>query len=312
MKTVDLIEEFINAVLKNDSGSFNIKLKDATYHFLQDNVGNAKYIYGEYSYNNDNFYSSLDVDYKLVAIVSNGIVYVTNEYFMNVTKAHGGIPPKYEEYVKLFSNTVDEMNNYAIDTIFPKFYDNLETIKLTDEDSECCERTARKYILSVNKNKTYPSPSPNVLLKEEIVANILCGFTNVDDEASNALNAEIEDWVYRKSINERIKELVKDENIVNTWELAIIDGLRTIPDAKNVNVKFTINGISACEKVAIDVLVRLLTDRRCFDYYNFTTDKAGKDILTKLAGTHHTENVTCECISEITFGKKKIYTKESK
>lgn len=70
-----LIEKFAKEVL-NNKGSFTIDIphnnKDGnkTYHFIQDEVGKARYVYGISNYWDANFYAQLDTKPKVIAIIA--------------------------------------------------------------------------------------------------------------------------------------------------------------------------------------------------------------------------------------------------
>lgn len=76
-----LIEKFTEEVLKNN-GSFTIEIprddKDGnrTYHFIQDKIGKARYVYGISSCWDANFYSQLDTKPEVIAVVTEGKIYV--------------------------------------------------------------------------------------------------------------------------------------------------------------------------------------------------------------------------------------------
>lgn len=82
-----LIEKFTEEVFKN-KGSFTIKIPHdnkegyKTYHFLQDEAGKARYVYGFSDYYHDDFYAQLDVKPKIIAIVSDE--YVLDVFFLDI------------------------------------------------------------------------------------------------------------------------------------------------------------------------------------------------------------------------------------
>lgn len=82
-----LIEKFTEEVI-NNKGSFTIEIpyqnedRNRTYHFLQDEVGKARYVYGISNYWDANFYAQLDTKPKIIAIVSEEKIYVVDIFFL--------------------------------------------------------------------------------------------------------------------------------------------------------------------------------------------------------------------------------------
>ena len=118
-----LIEKFTEEVFKN-KGSFTIndnKEGYKTYHFLQDEVGKAIYVYGFSDYYHDDFYAQLDVKPKIIAIVSDGNIYVLDVFFLDIY-VYGNDKVTLPKNVFILGEYTAEQNENIRNTIFPEFY----------------------------------------------------------------------------------------------------------------------------------------------------------------------------------------------
>ena len=308
-----LIDEFVKKALV-ETGSFNIVMKamysdkETTYHFMQDNVGKARYIYGAYSLDKT-FYSSLNTKWKLVAIVSDGMVYIIDKFFMEVYLQDAVLP---EKTVKI-DDIVWEKNEYIKNSVFPEFYNRLETDEAKRNINPLtCERDARKYLLS--DDPYIPNIQVDRMFTTEDITNMLYGFIDMDQEAKNRLEKDRESFTTQKAINQTIAELMERKKGVENWELEIAEGLRSV-DAKTVTVEFELNGNIASGKIEPRHIRRILIDRDYFSGYYFVTTRSGKKLLATLGaaewmGKDSKPVLTCKNIKRITYGKKELYVRK--
>lgn len=321
-----LINEFVEKVLnENDSFSINIKeegKKDTSnYYFLQSQVGKARYIYGMKSWNDDKFYSNIDLKPELVAIISNGVVYVVDEFFLETVEwlNHEVILPK---HTIRFEDIVKAKNDFVNDVIFLDFYTSLETKDYDSEDikDKCtlkdCERAARTYLLSKNPMELFQKErlrlDRGMFLNERDVANILCGFMDIKEEMNERLQEEKETWIVRKSMNKKIEELMENSETVLDWEIEIAKGLSSV-EAKTVTVEFEFDGKRTSGKVYPDTLIRILREKTSFDNYDFTVTKQGERLLRDLGienSWRSSKTLKCEHITKIMYGKKELYVRK--
>lgn len=307
-----LIDEFVKKALV-ETGSFNIVMKamysdkETTYHFMQDNVGKARYIYGAYSLDKT-FYSSLNINWKLVAIVSDGIVYLTDKIFMEVYPQDAVLP---EKTVKI-DDVVLEKNEHIENSVFPEFYNGLETDEAKRNINPLtCEKKAREYLLS--HDPYIPNIQVNRMFITEDIAKMLCGFMNMELEVKNRLEGERRLFTEQKAVTQIIAELVKDKKGVEDWELEIAEGLRKV-EAKAVTVEFELNGNIASGKIERWDISRHLIDRSYFSEVSFNNTKQRKELFSVLgAGTWSGQwkpLLRCKNIKRITYGKKELYVRK--
>lgn len=311
-----LIDEFAKRVL-NENSSFTIHTKKdnadgvITYHFLQSAVGKGKYVYGDYDYWDDKCYSKLDLKPELVAIISDGVVCIVNEFFFDVYHLIREKETSLPGNVVSFNLTVDEKNEYLKNVAFPKFYDSLETVELNDKDFADCEKKARETILS--KNPVVKYEAFDNLFSERTIAEMLCGLTKMEDEIKKHLEEEREKWIHIKSFNEKVEELIEAKAGVENWEIAIAEGLRSV-EAKTVTVEFELNDKKASAKMDPDVIRRCMLNNDYFSGYEFATTKRGDELIDYLGAnkwlSRGKDVLTCKHISKITYGKKELYVRK--
>lgn len=312
-----LIDKFVERAL-NDNGSFDINIKEkekrdtTNYHFLQSKVGKAKYIYGMKCWNDEKFYSKLDLKPELVAIVSEGIVYIVDEIFLQIYKLYNQEEALLPENTKRYEEVVKEANEYVSNIIFMDFYKALGIEEITDKNTiEKCRKCARGYLFSKDPTVLFENEKLNNFFNVRDVANILCGFIDIETEAKSRLNGRKSEWISKKSTNEKIRKLMNDVETAFDWEIAIAEGIRSVK-AKTVVVEFELNGKRASGKISPDAIVRVLETNDCFSEYDFEVSKHGNKLLEDLgAGNYWSENaLRCKHIVRITYGKKELYVKK--
>lgn len=312
-KTMSLIDIFAEKALSID-GSFDITIKEGkrditNYHFLQGNVGKAKYVYGAKTWNNENFAANMDLKPALVAIIAEDIIYVVDDFFLQTYNYGGQKENILPSCVKNFYDYAKEQNTYASEVVFAKFYEDLDAMEIADEDTmDDCKDTARTFLLSKNPVTPYEEAVPENMLKENDVAKILCGLIDAESEVLRRLEDKKESWIKLKSKTQKIISLIKEGCVVEDWELKIIEGLRGV-DAKTVTVEFEFNGIKDSGKMTPEIIIRTLREKSYFSGYNFETTKRGDEIIANLGAGHWWGDnpLRCNHIVRITYGKKVLY-----
>lgn len=274
------------------------------YHFLQDRVGKARYIYGVSRWNDKKFYSDTGLTFDLIAIVSDGIVYIVGHFFLNIYN-NTYLPEK----AKLFENFMKGTNEYISNVIFTKFYEQIPVRNIT-ENLEGYRTQARKYLLSKDPVTLLEGESIADLFKEKDIANILCGFLDIETKTYNMLEEAKEKWIDIKTKNEKIRSLMNDPETALGWELKIVEGLRSV-DAKTVTVEFELDGRRASEKICPENILDTLRDKAVFSDYDFEVTKKGEKLFEKLGiEDQNAKELKCENIYRITYGKKELYVRE--
>ena len=299
-----IIDQFIDKVLKED-GSFTLSEAEnpfdteRRYSFVQEKVGGAKFIYGEEGYNED-FFTSINKKFELVAIISGGMVFIVNAYHLGVY-ARDKIP----ENAVDFNACIQKLNDKVNREIFPSFYEKLEKVEVENEAD--CRKRARSALLSKNPEFWISEPEPELFEVPDLV-KILCGLMDYEEEAKLRLERDEEDWCTTKARREKMQEMMKSPDLCHEWELAIAKGLNSV-DAANVAVTFEMDGKSASAKIALDKILHKLMECDCFSDWDFATRAQGKKLFEMLGATSRWEGkpLKCEHISKITYGKKVLY-----
>ena len=206
-----VLDEFARKVMV-ENNSFDVEGEDRnysrgtmiTYHFMQDYIGKAKYVYG-HKFRKEDPIGTMKIGYDLVAIVCENIIYIVDEYFLSVlTDKVSGLP----ENVRLFDDAIKESNEYAKTSIFPKYCEGLSSDSITEEDKigydfdHQCLQAARSAIFN-GKSSVSIEPPKSFLNADELV-NILCGFNTLENIEKK------ENWFNRKIIVDKKKINLKE------------------------------------------------------------------------------------------------------
>lgn len=301
---MDLLNEFVKKALTED-GSFTMKKEanpfdsESRYSFIQERVGDARFVYGEEGYSED-FFISTSKKFELTAIVSKGKVYVLDMFILG---AYGknDLP----ENVENFYSSIQKLNEKVNAEIFPSFYEALDMVPVESEQD--CRKRARNALLSGKREFWTSEPQPELFEKSDFV-KILCGLMNAGEEAKLRLEKEREEWTKRKARKERMETLMADPGLCRDWELNIAKGLRTV-NATNVTVIFEMDGKSASAKIAPDKILHNLMECDNFSDWSFATRAQGEKLFEALGATSRWEGnpLKCEHISKIIYGKKTLY-----
>lgn len=306
-----LLDKFVKKILKeNETSSFRIVEGDRFYNFIQTSIGKARYVYGAYCLSNEYLLSNLDKQYTLAAIVSDGIVYVVDRYFFHIYYSDDTAVP---ETVKYLSDFRKELNQYVIDSVFPKFYEEVSTDGVSENDIfSDCKQAAREYRLSgvcteeqLIEDLLESLPEP---LTMQDAADILCRVKPKDELALKRLKG-LKDWSICKATIEKIMEYMKDPNLVEDWEVTMAKDITSV-EAKTIKVEFELNGKVASEKIEPSIVLKKLKQTDNFSHYDFISGVKGMVLMCSLGASEYQRDensLTCNNIRRITYGRKVLY-----
>lgn len=303
-----LIEKFKKKVL-NSQNSFVIdhseKNINKTCYFVQGVVGKAQYVYGCCNYNDNKFYSDIDLELKLVAIIRDNKIYIWDEYFFT------GWWDKYElqllENVFLLEEIVKRANGYVKNVVFSEFYLKLEIPGDVAVNVELCQAKARRIIFS-GKDKADVPECGNLFIQQDI-ANMLCGFIDFDKEVIKKLEMKKNQWMQKKAVNTKIQELIEKQGTVLPWEKEIADRLLAA-GAKMVTAEFESEDKKATAKICPDIIINKMITGDSFSYWDFSTGKSGMELFKELGIDNRLkECLTCRNINKIMYRGNILYTK---
>lgn len=313
---MSLIEKFAEEVFRKGN-SFTITMTENTrdkriYHFIKDNVNKATYIYGISCYLDTNYYGKLDCKNKIVAILSDGKIYVVDIFFFNIYRYKEDIV--LPDNVLILNDYTAKQNEYISNIIFPEFYNNLEINEsiITESDMKLKEK-ARRFLFS--KTADLPKVELKPMFNEQDIAYILCEFMDFNKEVNRRLNDSKKQWIRRKSTDKKIKFFMEDSETAAPYEYEIADGIRSV-EAKTVTVEFELNGKIASAKIDPDIIIRKMVQNDYFSGYDFEIAKRGNELIEKLGArawrsiNNGNELLTCKNITKITYGKKELYIRK--
>lgn len=305
-----LLEQFKDKVL-NTEGSFGLEWNGWVYSFMRCTNGNAEYIYREYKLK-DNDFSEINLNYKLAAIVDKNtkVIYVIDEYIFNRNFRKEIIYPK---GCVSFNEYVAEKNKYFLEVLFRNYYDNIKVDigSVTDEEFiNTQKKRARVFILSGDE---IALPKFNYTFTSNNIAKMICGYTNIEDEANERFEYNREWLIKAKLGNELVKKYITEKSVVEDWEIELARSINNLK-ANYVNVEFNFNGNVETEKIDPKKIIRILIDNDYFSDYNFATSKSGDKLLKNLgaANTYNKRDtwLTCKHITKITYGRKTLYERK--
>lgn len=297
------IEEFVNKVLTTDK-SFNLSKDNLTYHFIQDNVGEARYIYGDCG--GDAFYTQLNNQYQVVAVVKGGVVYIINRCMFGLYSYTDPDSIELPEHTMILNDCVKMFNQGFVHSDFPKWYAGLEPQEVSDLDVYIGD--ARRALLC---SGGVQAPSPEAIFDESNVASMLAGFTTVAEIEGQYFDGSKQQYINHKTKNTAISQLIAQGKAAEPWEIAMAEALRNI-DTKTVTVEFQFKDKTGSGKFKPSLLIGELLGKRNIDSYNFASRVAGQRLIAELGAKDlawkDDENaLTCKDITKITYGRKVLY-----
>lgn len=211
-----------------------------------------------------------------------------------------------------FTDILKSANNYVRNVVFPKFYSGLEISDDVKINLNYCIVSARRITLSgEDSTESTGVPEYHDMFNEQDIAVMLCGFIDFGKESVKRLLEEKEHWINEKATDTKIQELIENPETVLSWEKAIADGLRGV-NAKTVLAEFETCGKKSAAKTCSDAIINKMAGNGYFDYYNFLTDKKGRELLEELVIDDKTEDekyLTCKDISKIMYIGKALYVR---
>ena len=296
------IEEFVNKVLTTDK-SFNLSENNLVYHFMQDNVGEARYIYGDYG--GDVFYAQLNNKYQVIAIVKGEVVYIVDRFMFGLYNVD---PDSIElpENTMFLDDCVKMFNQGFGYSDFPKWYAGLEPQEVSNLDV---------YIEDARRDLLYrggvQEPSPDPIFDIDNVASMLAGFATVAEIEGRYFDDRKQQYINYKTKNTAINQLIVQGKAAEPWEIAMAEALRNIK-AKTITVEFQFKGKTGSGKLKLSSLMKELVDKWFIHSYDFVSTKTGKQLIKGIGAEDvrwrgDEDVLTCKNIVKITYGRKVLY-----
>lgn len=299
-----LLSKFRTKILEGESilQPFSIRRPPDFYHFFTDKVGKAYFIYGIHTWNDKKVHADITNKVSPIAIVVKNNIIITDMLFFCIYNSDEiTLPPN----MMFLSTVTNRFNTLIQKTVFNPFYNNLPTTPLEDKEYVI---KARKSLLM---GESFAHTPPNLFSCQDIV-NSLCGFMNLEKEAKHKFEKNKEDWIYIKSEESKISELLFNDKAAEPWEKDLAKVLLNT-DAVSVTVEFMYNDKVASAKIAPAIILRRLTHKDYFSSYDFPTNNVANTI-SKTIGisfcSWEKNHLTCEHINKITYRKKDLYVKE--
>ena len=303
-----MIEAFVKN-LKADKNDFTIthtKYGTKKYlSFICRHINDIKLIY-LYDYYGKDSQAYISGKYELAAIQNGNTIYVLDIY--NIDNCTGKVEDGYR-----FTHLPELMGEYNQRAIaaFDDVWNSSEPL-LNDNDSYCRE-IATKYIIEgitmdYHNFASYIIPS----YTEQDAINFITGTIDFEKNLEAYLESAREKICGYKGLAETIEKLMQSGDIIKECYVRMAQGIRSLKDAKTLNVTFELNGRTDTGKIEPHVILNKL--KKSTDYfsdYNFYTSTQGRKVISELRASDSLwgdkPRLTVEHISKITYGKKVIY-----
>lgn len=278
MMQINMLDEFL-VKMKEGNNSFAISYPEEKtyYYFILNTIGDATYVYGNYSFMDELFYTRCSFRPELVAIASNDMVYIINEFFFSL-RARENAFFYMPENVMCFSDYCEEVRDYA-NSLLLELYDDLEiTEPLNEETLAFCKEEARNMLLS--RSQKFPE-LPSTTYTGDEVAMSLSGMLDLAEETAKRFEKCKDEWIQKKAINEAIIDFADDYEDVPEWERKISQSLRDVC-SKMISVEFEFNGKTQSGKVDSDIVLQKLNNGSSFTERDFASVVHGNSTLQNL------------------------------
>lgn len=270
--------------------------EEVYYHFMQNKMGVARYVYGCSSLNED-YCTSIDANYKLVAIVSDfdHIIYVVNTYFFARDRN-----PNLPEGMMSFNGYVDEVNEKIVDLIFSKLWKEIPRgypRRLIKAKTEKCRIEARRAILcGISAKEEAELLKPRTIVSHDKVSKLLCGYTTIEEMATENLAKNREAWMAKKFEINKIQELIRTKDVVMPIEVKMAEGIRSLDRRTQfVKVEFDVLGREANARMDPQVIFNRLINDQPLDACDFVSRDQAKEVMKNLkVGFNYDENCMFE------------------
>lgn len=301
------LQEFVDKVRLTGYKPFSLKAKESdtvrNYCFIKDEVGQAIFIYGEYGYGEESILTNLSMKYKLVAIYVDNIIYLYDPLFFGIWRNDDIHLP---ECVTIFNEKIIKGYNNIIKTfVFPNFIESLEDIELEENDIRECRQKARESVFASKYTETYHLPEFN----EQTVINIISGLVDVVEIITKLLEEKKPFLTYDKAIVNKVKQFMKEPDIVEDWEKRLADGLNSI-NAKYVTVEFTVGEKTTVGKISPKAIIRKMIRFDDIDKWDFDTITAGSKVMKDLGLEGWQDRLYPSHITKVTYGKKVLFERK--
>ena len=280
-KFMNFVEEFLKKC-RETTRSFQItKTKrngtSEIYHFMQDEVGSARYIYGLSHFDEADFAFS-NKKFRLVAIATSEELYLYDALFFVKASSTSleTLPKKVYPIEKLYENYKSFVENKV-----SEFWDSLPVNEVTDiHDLKRAQEYSRDELLlgrshfSLNFSAFY--------FKEADIKKALCGFINLEEKLKANLEFHKDKVIWGKSLAEVVNKYVTEHTYVEDWEMEIAQKLNSINNGKTVSVTFKCGAETGTWEMDISTLMFRLCHCTCFAFWDFCDSQKSKEFLQLL------------------------------
>lgn len=305
-----LIEQFTEAALSG-KGEFTFSSGSDSLHMVSIKRGEARLIYGDYSYALDSGKDNLTL--YLVAIVKGDQVYLRDATLFSIYKEEDKKRlPKNVMMLRDYQNQwVKKQKQLVTDHLKLFLRTNTEDIVLSERQLAFCKKKARQHQL----RGTYPELSDNSPLDEDFVTRQKCidhlsGFIDLEKEMMEVLQGYHDTIQKVVGVYQITRKLIDDGYGVYPWELNLLKNLTG--KMKTVKVLFEYNGKTAEGSVDTKHLKEDLLQKDFLSAFTFASTSEGKRVLASLGvtntfGLQSQDGLCCKDIVQVTYQKKVLY-----
>lgn len=287
------LKEFKRNVLSTSVYSFEMNDKNCKCSFIVQERDRARYIFYDTWYDED----ALDQEYKLLAIVFEGKIYVIDRYHLDAYQGFND-----PDFVP-FSDFVTEFVEYAVKEIVPEYYNEIEIVP-DKKTLEAYTSNARNILLGDDLIKDF-----ELNIEGEPINRVLRGIVTREQMARTIIEKQLNRLKNYKERVVCIEKLLETNSCAEEWEIAMAKALRD-SNAQNVSIEFSMNERNSTVKLPVVRIRSALIEKDWFGTYNFLTSKEGERVYEELGLKAWGEHPYSVNISEISFRGKTIYRRE--
>lgn len=303
---LEAIEEFVKKVRSGES-AFMMKVQKHFAHVISAPVGQAVCYFGRVLYADTEEEAMLSLlsetakGHELMAIRVDDKVYLVTSNALGIYSflRSEDLP----ENVFTITSVMEEAKIETEEFLFPAFLKTLtpsnKAVMLRSPLD--ISKSARRHLIE----GTTPKYDYAFTLHTTDFLQGLANGQSVKEICESMLERQKEHYRESLGLANAIQAKMDEGTVCEPWELKLASALNCC-SGKNVVVTFETNGVTASSKMGKREIEARLIEGTPFAWYNFPTEKSGKEILSKLCpGTN--DHLRCSDIVRMTFNGKTIY-----
>lgn len=309
---MEFFEQLVEKVLHAD-GNFILQRKDGqAVLFIPIRFKTATFIYGIRS-RKENFCidTSNATDFRLAAVQCEDKLAIYDSYLVGkgyLTDTANIASTSTKLNILTWANFRNQISGKAKNKFFDPLFRDLEPDAPTKEIEERSMKQARRFLLQDDK-PDFESWYPEVMSDSDAFL-YLSDALNMEEHCMKVFDENKTKLSYLKAVKGRYEELISGDGskAVQDWELKLSDALHSI-NGKNVIATFAVAGKRTTGRISIENILYAMSEKASIRPHHFITSKEGEKTYTDLGLKSYKDDLFCNNIAKVTFGKKEIFSR---